>query len=195
MSSRDKILEQVNRNQPANMPLPSVSALQSDITDPLAKFTETLKAIGGAVLPVRSADEIRSFILDNLKPNTRKVTTIPYLADILEPAGKGTTDPHSMENVDYAIIAAQFGVAENGAVWVTEDLMQWRILPFICQHLFVVLNAGNIVADMHRTYDKIGLADYGFGAFIAGPSKTADIEQSLVIGAHGPRSMTVFLMS
>jgi L-lactate utilization protein LutC len=37
-------------------------------------------------------------------------------------------------------------------------------------------------------------ADYGFATFIAGPSKTADIEQSLVLGAHGPRSMTVFLL-
>jgi len=47
---------------------------------------------------------------------------------------------------------------------------------------------------MHHAYDRIGDADYGFGLFLAGPSKTADIEQSLVLGAHGSRSMTVFLV-
>jgi L-lactate dehydrogenase complex protein LldG len=47
---------------------------------------------------------------------------------------------------------------------------------------------------MHEAYSKIGEQQYGFGVFIAGPSKTADIEQSLVLGAHGPRSMTVFLL-
>ena len=47
---------------------------------------------------------------------------------------------------------------------------------------------------MHEAYDLIGDKDYGFATFIAGPSKTADIEQSLVLGAHGPKTMTVFLL-
>jgi L-lactate dehydrogenase complex protein LldG len=50
------------------------------------------------------------------------------------------------------------------------------------------------VPTMHEAYARIGSADYGFGAFIAGPSKTADIEQSLVLGAHGSKTMVVFLM-
>jgi L-lactate dehydrogenase complex protein LldG len=65
-----------------------------------------------------------------------------------------------------------------------------------------VVPAGEIVDHMHAAYDRLGVAGLGgsafaqpmFGAFISGPSKTADIEQSLVIGAHGPRSLTVFLL-
>jgi L-lactate dehydrogenase complex protein LldG len=40
----------------------------------------------------------------------------------------------------------------------------------------------------------MGSAEYGFGVFLAGPSKTADIEQSLVLGAHGARGLVVFLV-
>ena len=47
---------------------------------------------------------------------------------------------------------------------------------------------------MHEAYDLIRDADYGFG-FSLQPLKTADIEQSLVLGAHGPKTMTVFVIS
>ena len=97
-------------------------------------------------------------------------------------------------DIELAIIGAELGVAENGAVWIKGDLLNQRVLPFICQHLAVILKKENIVATMHDAYEKINNEKYGFSTFIAGPSKTADIEQSLVLGAHGPRSMTVFLI-
>jgi L-lactate dehydrogenase complex protein LldG len=102
--------------------------------------------------------------------------------------------PRLLENVELAIIQAQFGVAENGAVWVTDEFLAARALTFICQHLVAILNRNDLVASMHNAYDIIGNSGYGFGVFIAGPSKTADIEQSLVLGAHGPKTMTVFLV-
>jgi len=103
-------------------------------------------------------------------------------------------DPHGLENVELAILEAHFGVAENGACWITEDRMIERALPFIAQNLALVIHKKDIVLHMHEAYQRIADAGYGFGTFIAGPSKTADIEQSLVLGAHGPRSMTVFLI-
>ena len=79
-------------------------------------------------------------------------------------------------------------------MWLTEEVMGQRIIPYICQHLAVIVNAENIVPTLHEAYEKIGAGDYGFGAFISGPSKTADIEQALVLGAHGPLTMTVFIL-
>ena len=103
-------------------------------------------------------------------------------------------DPHTFADVELAIIKGEIGVAENGASWVPENNLQHRVMPFICQHLAIILDKNSFVPSMHQAYEKIGAADYGYGAFIAGPSKTADIEQSLVLGAHGPRSLSVFVI-
>lgn len=193
-SSRDEILATVERSQPALMPLPDLSDFTGNTNDVAQRFTETLTAIGGKVIPVSSMDEIRNYISKGMDHGGRNITTVPLLGDIMEHVYKRDSNPHSLQDVDNAIIEAHFGVAENGAVWVTEDMLMLRVLPFICQHLAVIVNANDIVPTMHEAYWNIGNTDYNFGTFIAGPSKTADIEQSLVLGAHGPRSMTVFLM-
>jgi L-lactate dehydrogenase complex protein LldG len=102
--------------------------------------------------------------------------------------------PHGMENVELAVLHGQFGVAENGAVWITDSAMGDRALPFIAAHLALILSKTEIVNTLQEAYQRIGGSSHNFGTFIAGPSKTADIEQSLVLGAHGPKSLAVFLI-
>ena len=106
-----------------------------------------------------------------------------------------TSDALSLEAVEVAYISGTLGVAENGAIWLEESKMVNRLLPFICQHLVIVLEAANIVANMHEAYKQITIDKEGYGVFLAGPSKTADIEQSLVIGAHGAKSLRVYIIS
>jgi L-lactate dehydrogenase complex protein LldG len=103
-------------------------------------------------------------------------------------------DPHKLQDIDYAVLPGQFAVAENAAVWVTDEGMPHRAIYFIAQHVALVVPAAHVVHNMHEAYQRIGALRAGFGCFISGPSKTADIEQSLVIGAHGARSLTVFLL-
>ena len=84
-------------------------------------------------------------------------------------------------------------MAENGAVWVIDRHVRQRAIFFIPQHLALVVPREKIVHNLHEAYRRLAFDGPGFGVFISGPSKTADIEQSLVIGAHGPRSLTVIL--
>ncbi len=103
--------------------------------------------------------------------------------------------PHELEGVDLAILPGEFGVAENGAVWVPgSSLGPHRAIFVIAEHLVLVVPAAQLVHTMQHAYQRIRFERLGFGLFISGPSKTADIEQSLVIGAHGPRSCTLFLV-
>ncbi len=153
-----------------------------------------LEGIGGQVFLVSGYDRIAA-ILHEQHPDARRIVSgCPELGSFGEVAVH-YDDPHTLENADLAVLRAHFGVAENGACWMTEDQMIERALPFITQHLALVLRRDAMVADMHTAYERIdGMSDYGFATFIAGPSKTADIEQSLVLGAHGPRSLIVFLL-
>lgn len=191
--SRDKILEQVRRNQPEIMPLPELS-FEHEETSLKESFIEILKRIGGKVFEINSLDKVKAHLAEVFPQNARRITTISGLADTADFTDWKKQDKHDLQDVEAAVIKAHFGVAENGAVWVTDELLVQQVVPFITQHLLVILNEESIVPAMHQAYQRIGNLDYNYGAFIAGPSKTADIEQSLVLGAHGPRTMTVFLM-
>lgn len=190
MNSRETILNATRNNQPAITPLPLVEFNKNETPD-RERFKAVLNAIGGQVVPLPDEEAIRQWVAGQFNDG-RKVSTLPFLNDLTE-AGWQERDPHTLQDVKLAVIEARLGVTENGAVWVTEIDLQVRALPFIAENLAVVLDAAALVDTMHEAYQKIGSAEYGFGVFIAGPSKTADIEQSLVIGAHGPRSMHVLL--
>ncbi|WP_019986351.1 LutC/YkgG family protein [Rudanella lutea] len=192
MSPRDKILQAVRQNKPALTALPAIPASNTFADRVVERFTEILTTIGGQVVPVPDLNGVAAYIRSHY-PAHRVITTLPELAEVAEVQWQDTS-PHQLADVEFAVLNVHFGVAENGAVWITDPLMMHRASPFICQHLGVVLSAGQIVPTMHEAYARIGSADYGFGLFIAGPSKTADIEQSLVLGAHGPKTMTVFLV-
>lgn len=193
MSSRDQILANVLKNQPSLSPLPDMSLFKGAIQDNVQQYTDTFIGIGGKVFTVDDIDSIKALLREQFDVSKRMVTTLPELSDAME-LYSTTADPHTFEDVELAVIKAQLAVAENGAVWLPEQLMGQRIIPFICQHLAVVIDAKTIVPTMHEAYEIIGEGQYGFGAFIGGPSKTADIEQALVMGAHGPISMTVFIL-
>lgn len=192
MSSRDAILRAVLRNRPAALPLPSVPLFEHVRTDLPAAFAEALARSGGEV--VHAAPDAVAARLASRYPDAAVVaSTVPELV-------RGTTDlhavedPHDLAGLDLLVCRGVVGVAENGAVWLPESRLGHRAAPFIAQHLAVVLGAEALVWNLHEAYAHVDVAEEGFGVFVAGPSKTADIEQSLVVGAHGPRSLTVVLV-
>jgi len=194
MSSKGDILEKIKQNQPSSISaLPDLSPLGLDTYENLDKYKTVLNSIGGAFVEVKDYDEVISYINNNYDAQKRKITKLPELEEIAA-TNWTNDDSHSLENVELTIVKAHFGVAENAALWVTDELLGQRISVFIAQYLAIVVNQKDLVPTMHQAYERIGNQEYGFGTFIAGPSKTADIEQSLVLGAHGARGLIVFLM-
>lgn len=171
--------------------LPALNFAGNTAVDPKEQFIKALTGIGGTVIEVNDWKEVSDHIKSPFPDSGRIVNRVVEL-DLEISSLK--SDPHDFSNVTVAIIQGEFGVAENGAIWLTDANMGDQALPYICEHLILIINKNSIVPTLHEAYDKIGSSTYSLGTFLAGPSKTADIEQSLVLGAHGSKSLIVFLM-
>jgi len=191
MSSREAILGAIAKNKPQATALPELLSFPSE-EDLVAKYTQSVTLNGGTAIEISSLDEVRTYIQENFLEGLQVVSLMEEVPGTLEISS--ITDPHDLETVELAVVKGEVGAAENAAVWVSQQNLPHRVLPFITQHLIIVLEKANLVPNMHEAYRKIDVTASGYGVFIAGPSKTADIEQSLVIGAHGARSLTVFLI-
>lgn len=190
--SKEEMLRRIQSNKPQPVPLPEIPAFHpDDRSDKTSAFAQAVRTSGGRCYKLAELDGMKNF-LDLHFPGAKQIVSMVdiYSGNLnIDP----DTVPSSLERVDVAIIYGRLGVVENGAVWVSEEDIILRILPFIAEHLVVILEKDRIVQDMHDAYQALTIGASGFGVFIGGPSKTADIEQSLVVGAQGPRSHAVLL--
>nr|MBI1230442.1 lactate utilization protein B/C [Cytophagales bacterium] len=194
MTSREQILEAIKKYKPAATGLPEhLSYPTLEVDQLIGQFQQSSMLNGGKTIVIKTVEEVSSYLQVHFDKQLQVVSLIPELQGTLDITK--ILDPHDLEAVELAVLRGTWAAAENAAIWMPEENLVHRALPFIAQHLAVVIESKNLVRDMHAIYEKIKVDEFGYGVFIAGPSKTADIEQSLVIGAHGPRSMTVFLVS
>ncbi len=197
MSSRSSVLAALRARPSASSPapLPALDEAFCTYPDALAKFAEVLATVGGKAISVASHAEAQGVLQSEPAYQEAKLicSLVPGIGvpnlDLLQVA-----DPHELEAVDFAVAPGRLAVAENAAVWVREADVPTRALLFITQHLCLVISRASLVSNMHEAYAQLELGGAEFGVFISGPSKTADIEQSLVIGAHGSRSLIVFVV-
>jgi L-lactate dehydrogenase complex protein LldG len=193
MSSREKILQAIKQNKPGAVPLPAMPSFERMTDNPLNTFIETLTSVGGHCEVVNDLQKVKDFLAQQKQQGVEVINGVEGLDDYNIHAYKNHK-ASALEIINTVVIKGSIAVAENGAIWITESSMVNRILPFICEHLIIVINKENTVANMHEAYAKITIDEEGYGVFIAGPSKTADIEQSLVVGAHGPLSLQVYIV-
>jgi L-lactate dehydrogenase complex protein LldG len=169
--------------------------------DGLEVFAEAVRTAGGEVhgpVAARELGEAASALAAQWTASGRLVVEASAarlletgLYEVTQPAA----DPHAFRDVEVAVVAGCLGVAENGAVAVLGSDAPNRSLLFLAERLILLLELERIVPDLHAAFRA--LPDTALQAhhltWISGPSKTADIEQTLVLGAHGPRALAVFV--
>lgn len=183
MKSKKIILENIKKANVSSVPLPSLEIKHTSYEDKNLKFKDMLQSVGGVANWLEKSNSLEDFI--NEKYDNLGVIATNIDISLKHTKTNDIDDPHSLQDVDLAIIKGEFAVAENGAVWLKEDDNLNRAVYFIARKLLIIVPKDNIVNSMHEAYKKIDFSKGGFGTFISGPSKTADIEQALVIGAHG----------
>lgn len=195
MASRDDILAALRRNAPPAAQAPDLSGLGVTFADPIAQLAQSMVAVGGACARVAdlAAADAAIAALPQAASAKKIVSLVPGV-------GRSTVDltavadPHALADLDLAILPGELAVAENAAVWIDGKVLPHRAVFVITDHLVLVVHARDIVHHMHEAYERLAGRSLGYGLFISGPSKTADIEQVLVIGAQGARTCTLLIV-
>lgn len=194
MDSRSTILARVKKNKPSDK---TIIDLRQFFTckaeNTVNSFCHNLEANDGSYLIIDESDNLQDILLKEIKERL----FLDLSGYITSQSGSKVNEqnpPKDIANIKVFVVNVDLGVAENGAIWLEDNLLHnMRVLPFIVEHTIFILNKNQIVPTMHEAYESLGKIKTGFGTFIAGPSKTGDIEQNLVIGAHGPLSHLVIL--
>lgn len=192
MSSKEAILANIKQHIRTKYDMPNLDNLSGiSYDDKIVQFLEISKGVGGSAMLLSPEEDINQ-VIKSLYPNAKNIASNLPEISIATLNPDDISDPHEMNGTDLAIIKGEVGVAENGCVWIPQNVRH-KVTYFISEYLVIILDRNQLVNNMHEAYKKISFNDKGFGVFISGPSKTADIEQALVVGAHGARGVTVIL--
>jgi L-lactate dehydrogenase complex protein LldG len=191
MATREEFFASLVPSSIEPTPMPELGIATIDV--PLrGLFAEVLDGVGGHLGDGSELADVNRLARQLVGEGLQVLSLVEGVAGNRDAAD--VDDPHDLADIDYTIVPARLAVAENGAVWISGEDLVARNSVFICEHLIAVVDEGTIVGTMSEAVSRIGRLAGGWGVFISGPSKTADIEQALVMGAHGARSMTVYLL-
>jgi len=193
MASKEDILKKYRANVRQKFDMPDLSDIKAvTYPEPLEQFVKMSEMVGGKVREMTAGEDINAVVRE-LFPDAKEI------ASNLPEVTIATRNPDTvgsaldLNGTDVGIIRGVFGVAENGCIWVPQQMKE-KAVCFISENLIILLPKSQIVNNMHEAYHRIEFNDYGYGTFISGPSKTADIAQVLVMGAQAARSVTILLM-
>lgn len=173
--------------------LPEVPGFPNEGEPIVPYFRKQLEAMGGRTFEAADAAAARAKVAELFPAAKLVCSTVPEIPGTrrVQPA----SDPHALNDVDVGVVRSPLGVAEAGAVWLTQDELVVNALAVLSQHLIVLLDPAAIVDTVHDAYGRIDLTASPYGVFLAGPSATGDIEGVIIHGAQGARSLTVLLVA
>jgi len=195
MSSKEDILKKYRANIRLQFDMPDLSDIKAiTYPDPLLQFMNMTKSVGGNAIEVESGRDINELIRE-LYPDAKEIASNLPEITIATRNPDTVGRARDLNGTDVGVIRGKFGVAENGCIWIPQQMKE-KVVCFISENLIILLPKSQIVNNMHEAYKRIEFDKTydGYGTFISGPSKTADIAQVLVMGAQAARSVTVLLL-
>lgn len=205
MASKEDILKKYRANVRERFDMPDLSDIRAiTYPDPLLQFMNMTKSVGGNAIEVEKGRDVNELIRE-LYPDAKEIASNLPEITIATRNPDEVGRARDLNGTDVGVVRGCFGVAENGCVWIPQQMKE-KAVCFISENLVILLDKKQIVNNMHEAYARLSNASgktagdtelfdqYGYGTFISGPSKTADIAQVLVMGAQAARSATVLLI-
>ena len=192
MTSREYILSQIRDSRRQSVDMPDLTSINPvEYQDRIEKFMRTVEQVGGHAVLLDAGADVNAE-LRNIYPSAKVIaSSLSYIDADKDP--DMVAEASELADVDLGVVEGRIAVAENGCVWVPQTMKE-RAVMFISQSLAIVVDRNDIVSNMHEAYSMIKIPDFGYGCFISGPSKTADIAQALVMGAQAAREVTVVII-
>lgn len=191
MSYKNELLEKLRRNTREQYDMPTADVQGITYADTVQQFIEMSRAVGANVVVAKPGDSLDS-IVRSAYPDAKVIASAMPELSIATLNPDTVYDAQALNGTDVGVVAGQVGVAENGCIWIPQPMKE-KAVCFISEYLVIVLPKSGIVNNMHEAYARIQMPATGLGTFISGPSKTADIEQALVMGAQAARGVTVVI--
>jgi L-lactate dehydrogenase complex protein LldG len=195
MASKEDILKKYRSNIREQFDMPDLSDIQAvTYPNPLLQFMNMTKSVGGNAIEVEAGRDVNELIRE-LFPDAKEIASNLPEITIATRNPDDVGRARDLNGTDVGIIRGKFGVAENACIWIPQTMKE-KAVCFISENLIILLPKSQIVNNMHEAYKRIEFdKEYdGYGTFISGPSKTADIAQVLVMGAQAARSATILLL-
>lgn len=195
MSNKEDILKRYRSNVREKFDMPDLSDIKAiTYPNPLVQFVKMSEMVGGQVIEVDPGRDVNVLIRE-LFPDAKEIASNLPEITIATRNPDNVGRARDLNGTDVGIIRGQFGVAENACVWIPQTMKEKAVM-FISENLVILLPKSQIVNNMHEAYKRIQFDEMydGYGTFISGPSKTADIAQVLVMGAQAARSATILLL-
>lgn len=194
MSTKEEILSGYRRNMKVTgqCDMPDFEKLKGvEYGNPLEQFAAMSENVGSHVIELAAGEDVNGVIKRQYPDAKVFASSLPEIT-IADRNPDTVAEAQDLNGTDVGIVRGEIGVAENGCVWIPQTMKE-KAVCFISEYLVILLSRKNIVSNMHEAYERIQFTDYGYGSFISGPSKTADIAQALVMGAQAARGVTVIL--
>ncbi len=189
--NKEFLFDKLRYNTKVQYDMPNMQIDTTMYENTYQAFLDICNSVGARVIENVNYKDIDKIIV-SVYPEAKNITShLPYVSSNINP--NTATDAKELNGTDVGVIEGEIGVAENGCIWIPQTMKE-RAVMFISENLVIVLRKSNIVNNMHEAYSRIRMTDYGYGCFISGPSKTADIEQALVMGAQAACDVTIAII-
>jgi len=190
MDTREYLLANVRKNQPANRELPVVPRFQRQPESLVSEFEKSLKYMAGEFVGHPPSD-FSAYLRDKF-PNAKYIcSATPEYSGNRKPEDYGNWSDAA--DIDITVVRSPLGVAETGSVLLTESELRVNTIGFLAHDIVILLDPKDIVENIHDAYQHRAFRESKYTVLMTGPSGSADIGGKTVHPAQGVMTLTVIM--